>query len=251
MSILIQEYYHEIEQLIQYGGSRQETSIRRAFEKLLNEYPKKRNLLLVAELDYQAKLGTTVYPDGTLKDAMRLDWGYREIKDEFDSLMPVCSKEVKVGKGNTEAIFELFSSGVKSQRDEWAYDFSKEALTQKIRFLTDVYQKTIQSKDNPEKFLIKWDRELEKYLSRSIKKKFEAKQIVKSIYRPYVAQWFYFDKHFNGMTYQWFSIYQNENTDKSICISGIGSSKDFQTLATKHIGGLDFLEKTQCLPLYR
>jgi predicted helicase len=41
--------------------------------------------------------------------------------------------------------------------------------------------------------------------------------------------------------------------DKNIalCISGNSLSKPFQILASKYISGLDFLEKTQCLPLYR
>ena len=34
---LISQYYSEVEKIIQYGGSRKETSIRTAFQNLLNE----------------------------------------------------------------------------------------------------------------------------------------------------------------------------------------------------------------------
>ena len=39
--------------------------------------------------------------------------------------------------------------------------------------------------------------------------------------------------------------------NKIICFSGVSSSKPFQVLASDKVVGLDTLEKTQCLPLYR
>jgi predicted helicase len=171
--------------------------------------------------------------------------------NDFESLIPVCSKEVKAGKGKTEAIFELFSSGVKSQRDEWVYDFSKDALKNKMKFFADTYAQTSQNKNNPNKYAIKWDRELENYLNRGIEKKFEENQIIKSIYRPFVAQWFYFDKHFNGMTYQWDSIYNSTQSNLIIAFNAVGGSKTFHCLVSNQIIDLHLTGDSQCLPLYR
>ncbi len=92
---------------------------------------------------------------------------------------------------------------------------------------------------------------LPKYLERRINKEFEHKSIKQSLYRPFTKMSLYFDKHFNGMTYQWFSIYQAEQQNYYISLSGIGASKPFQSLITNQITCLDFLEKTQCIPLYR
>ncbi|MEQ8971750.1 MAG: hypothetical protein RIE73_15310 [Coleofasciculus sp. C1-SOL-03] len=36
--LLITQYQAEVEKIIRYGGSRKETSIRNAFERLLNDY---------------------------------------------------------------------------------------------------------------------------------------------------------------------------------------------------------------------
>jgi predicted helicase len=83
---LIQQYYSTVDKLIQYGGSRNETAIRSAFQRLLDQYCSNRNLILIPELDYLTKYGTTVNPDGTLKDALRQDWGYWESKDQYDNL---------------------------------------------------------------------------------------------------------------------------------------------------------------------
>ncbi len=79
--LLIQNYYTDIEKIIQYGGSRKETTIREAFKNLLNGYCKSQHFILIPELEYRTQSGTTVYPDGTIKDALRLPWGYWESKD--------------------------------------------------------------------------------------------------------------------------------------------------------------------------
>jgi predicted helicase len=84
--LLIQNYHTEVEKIIQYGGSRNETSIRVAFQKLLEGYCTAKHLILIPELAYRTQYNTTVYPDGTVKDALRLPWGYWESKDIFDDL---------------------------------------------------------------------------------------------------------------------------------------------------------------------
>ena len=81
--LLIQQYYSEVDKIIQFGGSKKETSLRVAFQNLLNEYCKTRDFLLIPELDYRNKSGKLVYPDGTVKDALRLDWGYWESKENL------------------------------------------------------------------------------------------------------------------------------------------------------------------------
>jgi hypothetical protein len=81
--LLIQQYYSEVDKIIQFGGSKKETSLRVAFQNLLNEYCKTGDFLLIPELDYRNKSGKLVYPDGTVKDALRLDWGYWESKENL------------------------------------------------------------------------------------------------------------------------------------------------------------------------
>lgn len=68
---------------MQYGGSRNETAIRPAFQKLLEQYCADKKLELITELGYKTPHGATVSPNGTLKDALRQDWGYWESKDKL------------------------------------------------------------------------------------------------------------------------------------------------------------------------
>jgi len=172
--------------------------------------------------------------------------------NDFDTFIPLATKEAKARLG-TGAIFELFSAGVKSQRDEWIYDFSKSTVEAKMRFFIDAYRKTLNSPSFTDKMTIKWDRELNNYLERKIKKEFHEEQITYSLYKPFIKMNSYFDRHFNGQTYQWFNIYKPDKSNKTISLN-VGSA-EFVTIVsdviicqgTLLVGG----GTTQCLPLYR
>ncbi|HEY9704215.1 MAG TPA: hypothetical protein V6C58_17320, partial [Allocoleopsis sp.] len=116
--LLINQFYSDLDNLIQYGGSRKETAIRGAFQSLLNEYCKQRNFLLVPELDYRTKSGKKVNPDGTVKDAIRLDYGYWESKDEYDNLDLEIEKKLSKGYPNDNILFEDSITAVLIQQGE-------------------------------------------------------------------------------------------------------------------------------------
>lgn len=176
------------------------------------------------------------------------DW-INQTDNNFDSLIPVCDKDVKSGDSK-KAIFKLFSSGVKTQRDEWVYDFDKNHLENKIRFFVDIYQATLKDANFKDKHLIKWDAELDSYAKRSINKELEKSSIVESIYRPFTRMFFYFDKHFNGRTYQWFNIYNAKIKNKTITFKSFGSNRNFNCLIVDSIAELHVTGANQCLPLY-
>lgn len=180
---------------------------------------------------------------------------------DWNSLLPVADKSVKAGNSK-KAIFELFSLGVVTNRDEWVYDFNLENLKQKTKFFCDVYEIEKQRWNSSEKEMpindfvdrtIKWTQELEDHLKRGTNIEFDENNIVQSIYRPYAQQYFYFGKAITHRIYQNNHIFgfQNKFTNQTIYLSGTSTSKPFQCLLTDKVAGLDFLEKTQCLPLYR
>jgi very-short-patch-repair endonuclease/type I restriction-modification system DNA methylase subunit len=171
--------------------------------------------------------------------------------NDFDDLLPLIDKQVKSGNSE-QAIFKLFSSGLKTQRDEWVYDFCQDNLIQKVQFLITIYQQTLNHSDFPDRNKIKWDSELTRYAERKIVKKFNNAQILLSLYRPFIKQYFYFDQHFNGRTYQWFNIYNQDDDQGNLIIafSGLAHSKPFSVLGLNTICDLGFIETCQCLPLY-
>ena len=104
--LLVTQYQSEVEKIIRYGGSKKETSIRNAFERLLNDYCKPRNYLLIPELDFKTKFNTTVFPDGTIKDAIRLEHGWWESKDQYDRLDVEIEKKFAKGYPDENILFE-------------------------------------------------------------------------------------------------------------------------------------------------
>ncbi|NJK35275.1 MAG: N-6 DNA methylase [Oscillatoriales cyanobacterium SM2_2_1] len=104
--LLVTHYQAEVEKIIRYGGSKKETSIRNAFERLLNDYCKPRNYLLIPELDFKTKFNTTVFPDGTVKDAIRLEHGWWESKDQYDKLDEEIEKKLEKGYPDENILFE-------------------------------------------------------------------------------------------------------------------------------------------------
>ena len=104
--LLINQYHAEIAKYVQYGGAKNETSIRRAFANLLSTYCKLHDLELCDEIDYTTKLNTRVVPDGTIKDALRLTHGYWEAKDESDDIDVEIEKKLKKGYPADNILFE-------------------------------------------------------------------------------------------------------------------------------------------------
>ena len=183
------------------------------------------------------------------------DW-INQTNNNFNELLPLIDKDVKAGKSE-QAVFKLFSSGVKTQRDEWVYDFSRDNLEDKMRFAVDIYQQTLENKNYEDKNKIKWDAELTRYAERKIQKEFENNKIVKSTYRPFTSKYLYFDKHFNGRTYQWFNITYESQLNKDnyfIGFMGQPAGKPFSVISSNLIPDLNFISPasggTQCLPLH-
>lgn len=104
--IAIQRFLTELAELKHRSGKPNESSIRLAFIKLLGDYAKAKDLQLVLETSVKGKLGKTVTPDGTLRDSLRLDWGYWESKDEFDDLEKEIANKFAKGYPDDNILFE-------------------------------------------------------------------------------------------------------------------------------------------------
>ena len=100
----IEEYYARLQELIQFGGSDNEQSIRPAFLNCLAAYcsDQREKLVLIPEL--AAQNGTI--PDGTIKDSMRLDRGYWEAKDTHDNLDVEIQRKLDQGYPPNNILFE-------------------------------------------------------------------------------------------------------------------------------------------------
>jgi len=184
---------------------------------------------------------------------------------DFESLLPLANKETKLGKGGN-AIFELFSLGVVTSRDDWAYGFNEMNLIKKIEFFYNTYEKeqirwkNSNRKDKINDFVsreIKWTSELENYLVKDVKLSFDKKKLRESLYRPFSKCFIYYEKIFIHRVYQQNYIFPISNPVENIVIgfNGNDSPKPFTVLSFNCLTDLNSLSPaaggTKCLPLYR
>ena len=114
----IETYYGKLQELVQFGGSDNELNIRRAFENCLDAYchEHKEKMVLIPEL----KAPGNVYPDGTIKDTLRMTRGYWEAKDTHDDLEEEIREKFNKGYPKDNIVFEDSETAVLVQNGDVA-----------------------------------------------------------------------------------------------------------------------------------
>jgi predicted helicase len=190
-------------------------------------------------------------------------WLTDGMADDWDELIPLGSKEAKSGKGDG-ALFEVYSLGVNTNRDKWVYNFNKNVVITNMKKMIEFYNYEVyrfQTRENTQipidSFLthddskISWSSRLKECLQRGIKSSFSDKALRDSVYRPFCRMTLYTDEvmtHRRGQFPRIFPLPETENV--VICLSAIGQSKPFHTMAVNVIPDLHLTGDSQCFPLY-
>jgi predicted helicase len=173
--------------------------------------------------------------------------------NDFESLIPIASKETKSAKtaGKERAIFKLFSSGVKTNRDEWVYAFDVATLDARARLFIERFNG--QSKTGEFDTSIKWSRDLKLKLNRDEKLTFAPQLLRTSSWRPFCTKYFYAEQKMSDiLTQLHFLIFGQglAGRNPTMCISGTSAMKPFQVFSSDQIADYEFVEKNQTIPLY-
>ena len=197
----------------------------------------------------------------------RYTWFTEGLHAEFETFITMGTREAKSAKGEVEdVIFKNYSLGVSTNRDAWVRNFNRNALTENISSMIDTYNEQVFKWEreatrnaNVDDFVIsdekkiKWSRNLKRELKRRKIAEYTELKVRSSLYRPFTKSFLFFDLIMNDEVSSFPSILptlETETENRVICVSGLGSSKPFQTLITERIPCLDCLEKTQCFPFY-
>jgi predicted helicase len=191
------------------------------------------------------------------------DW-ISQRDDAFGSFIGIGDKD---DKSNTKTFFvPLYSNGVKTQRDAWCYNSSKNELERNIRRSLEFYNEqslafVAEKQKNPKleikNFLtydstkLSWTRALEWDAEKGKNFDYEGNRIVIAIYRPFFKQKMYFSRVMNEMVYQIPKLFPKPDIEnRVICVSGVGVTKEFSCIITDIIPDLELIGKSQCFPLY-
>lgn len=191
------------------------------------------------------------------------DW-INHRNEVFKQFIPI-EPEKKFAKGQN-SFFETYAIGVATNRDAWVYNSSQKTLERNMRSMIDFYNKQRESYSNAikananlsvEEFIdtddtkISWTRSLRNNLRRNLQIQYNKEELNVGLYRPFQKQYIYFAPELIesiGLSPKLFPTPTHKNL--VICVSGIGSSKDFSVIITDCISDLQLQFNGQCFPLY-
>ena len=192
------------------------------------------------------------------------NWIGSETSDEFSTFVPMGLKEGK-GQNTNTALFDLFSLGVATNRDEWAYGFAARELDRKIRLLIKNYNSEVfrlSQEDTPpqniEDFVnadatfMKWTDRLKESLRAGTLLKYSDEKIRSASYRPFVRKVLYFDHLLNQRRYQQHRIFPTpevESENRAVWVK-TGCEWPMFCLMTDRLVDLLPQGGSQCFPFY-
>ena len=174
--------------------------------------------------------------------------------ERFATFQEIGNKTLK-GKESTPAVFRQYSNGLKTNRDAWCYNFSREAVASNMRRMIDNYNAAVEAGTtaeaiNTDSTHINWNRQLIRDLTAHKRHKFDADSIRSGIYRPFCAQSVYFAREMNDMIYQLPQILPTAAHSNLTITVEDDSRKELTSLMTDLLPDLHTMGTTQTFPLY-
>lgn len=157
--------------------------------------------------------------------------------------------------GTTAAVFLTYSSGVKTNRDAWAYGFSRADVQAKMARMISFYNEAIDGaasrEDLNDASRIGWSWVLRERFAKKQRGGFDGGKIVRAVYRPFQRVWMYYDSFYNENRYQFVRIFPTGvEHNRAIAVKQRWSGVGHVALMTDSVSDIQPDGGTQCFPLY-
>ena len=196
----------------------------------------------------------------------RHTWLTEGLHAEFDTFLPLGSREAKAVKGEVvDVLFHIFSNGVKTNRDAWVYNFNRPALTENMKRMIETYNEQVFAWERQRKpgvhvddyvvsdaSKIGWSSGLKQQLERGRIADFSKDKVRTSLFRPFTVASLYFDRMMNERVYLFPSIFPTpkiETENRAVWLK-VGSDWPIFALMIKKIPNLLPQGGSQCFPFY-
>lgn len=178
------------------------------------------------------------------------DW-INQRDEKYDTYQPIGDKATK-GKPNTPGVFQLYSNGLKSNRDPWVYNFSASAVEDNMRRMIEFYNSQIGvEQPDMDTTKIAWNRSLLTFRAQGRALAFEQESMRNSLYRPFCKQTAYFNRELNDMVYQLPKLFPTPAHENiAFGFTGRGATKEFSVLMVDTLPDLESISKAQWMSLY-
>jgi predicted helicase len=156
--------------------------------------------------------------------------------------------------GETSTLFKNYSSGVKTNRDVWAYNSSREKVAHNMKAMIDFYNQCIDDKqrsdiNDPRK--MGWSWVLRGRYEKSQPGIYSEQKVIEAIYRPFEKRWLYYDGMFNENRYQMPRLFPlGSSKNLMIVIKQRWSGEGQFALMVDRIVDIQSDGGVQCFPLY-
>ena len=198
-----------------------------------------------------------------IEPSKRGNW-INQVENEWEDLLPIADKKTKARQESSQdrTIFKLFSLGIVTNRDDWAYDWRQDLLERKIDHFSSRYNQELERWQRSPKegdlsdFIkrdIKWTSELEVYLLKGNRIRLSDENYQISAYRPFIRRWTYFDKPITHRPYQNDRIFPDRDADNLTIAAVVEPRAEFSLLMLRDLPNKDFFmpSASQHFPRYR
>ncbi|MGO9126372.1 MAG: type ISP restriction/modification enzyme [Terriglobales bacterium] len=178
------------------------------------------------------------------------NWLTAGLLDEFDTFPGLSS------------FFTLESNGLKTNRDDWAYNFGGDVLAGNVVRTIEAYSQEVarwanrtDRKITLDDFLLRdekrvsWSETLKKHVEAGDYAKFERAKIRRALYRPFCSQYVYFDGLINERQYQLAPMFPVGAGNVALWCK-VGSDWPFFALAASSIPDVLPQGGSKCFPFY-
>lgn len=191
--------------------------------------------------------------------------GWQEIEpDQFGDWLnqrdPNFDTYMALGDRNNQSViyqYDTYSSGIKSNRDAWVYNFSHSKLVNNMTGFIDFYETQIDKKTDDVNYLkdfnarrISWDSTLNKRFIKSQKESFDVKNIKNALYRPFTKTKIYHSRFYNNTVGYIHKFFPTKDSDNLVICLTLAGTKGFSTLISNIIPDLHLVGDAQCFPRY-
>ena len=167
-------------------------------------------------------------------------------------------------------LFEKYSSGVKTQRDAWAFNSSSKQLSEQMQRMISFYnsecrrfheafpildlkekEKRVEGFLDNDSSKISWTRALRGDLLRERVFDFESADLVRAIYRPFSKRWLYFNRKFNEIVALMPRLFPTKDTkNMAIMVKQRWGGEGQLAFMVDGVVELQSDGGAQCFPLY-
>ncbi len=184
----------------------------------------------------------------------------------FASFVPLGDKR----DSSARPVFDVYSGGVSTGRDAWAYNFSRASLLSNMGRMIEFYDKQVddlagwleerslkRSAESVDRYIsrdstqISWTHNLKEDLRKAKLAELRLERAVPSMYRPFCKQWLYFDRQLNERVLLMPRLFPTpEHSNLVIHASGGDARRPFSVLMTDVVPDLHLHDIGQGFPLY-